>query len=82
MTTLSFETHFRLLGHFVQAAKDLRTACKLDFDEVADEWLKEVTPNVSAMIVFYFYATKPMKFLNPHLKIHWFLETHADEVAS
>lgn len=35
----------RLLGHFVEAAKDLRTACKLDFDEVADEWLKEVTPN-------------------------------------
>merc|ERR1711872_805380 len=35
----------RLLGHFVPAAKDLRMACKLDFDEVADEWLKEVTPN-------------------------------------
>merc|ERR1719357_483042 len=35
----------RLLGHFVEAAKDLRTACKLDFDEVADEWLREVTPN-------------------------------------
>merc|ERR1712184_61590 len=35
----------RLLGHFVEAAKDLRLACKIDFDEVADEWLKEVTPN-------------------------------------
>jgi len=35
----------RLLGHFVPAAKDLRMACKLDFDEIADEWLKEVTPN-------------------------------------
>merc|ERR1712115_648801 len=35
----------RLLGKFVEAAKDLRVACKLDFDEVADEWLKEVTPN-------------------------------------
>merc|ERR1712150_80809 len=28
-----------------EAAKDLRIACKIDFDEVADEWLKEVTPN-------------------------------------
>ena len=37
---------YRLLGHFVEAAKDLRLACKIDFDEVADEWLKEVTPNV------------------------------------
>merc|ERR1719376_1953872 len=27
----------RLLGHFVEAAKDLRTACKLDFDEEAEE---------------------------------------------
>ena len=40
---------FRLLGHFVEAAKDLRLACKIDFDEVADEWLKEVTPNVSTL---------------------------------
>ena len=40
---------FRLLGHFVEAARDLRLACKLDFDEVADEWLKEVTPNVSVI---------------------------------
>jgi suppressor of tumorigenicity protein 13 len=39
----------RLLGHFVEAARDLRLACKLDFDEVADEWLKEVTPNVSVI---------------------------------
>ena len=39
----------RLLGHFVEAAKDLRLACKIDFDEVADEWLKEVTPNVSTI---------------------------------
>ena len=44
----------RLLGHFGQAAKDLRTACKLDFDEVADEWLKEVTPNVSTTLASMF----------------------------
>ena len=42
----------RLLGHFVLAAKDLRMACKLDFDEIADEWLKEVTPNVSTFSLF------------------------------
>lgn len=35
----------RLLGNWEEAAKDLRQACKLDFDEQADEWLKEVTPN-------------------------------------
>lgn len=41
---------FRLLGNFVEAAKDLRVACKIDFDEQADEWLKEVTPNVSVTL--------------------------------
>ena len=40
---------FRLLGNFEEAAQDLRLACKIDFDETADEWLKEVTPNVSAL---------------------------------
>lgn len=35
----------RLLGHFEEAAQDLRLACKIDYDDVADEWLKEVTPN-------------------------------------
>ncbi|KAI9590101.1 hypothetical protein GQX74_008269 [Glossina fuscipes] len=35
----------RLLGNWEEAAKDLRQACKLDFDEEADEWLREVTPN-------------------------------------
>lgn len=38
----------RLLGHWEEAAKDLRNACKIDFDEQADEWLREVTPNVSS----------------------------------
>ena len=36
-----------LLGRWEEAAKDLRMACKLDFDEQTDEWLREVTPNVS-----------------------------------
>merc|ERR1712004_693257 len=35
----------RLLGNFLEAAKDLRLACKIDFDDQADEWLREVTPN-------------------------------------
>ena len=35
----------RLLGNWESAAKDLRQACKIDFDEDADEWLREVTPN-------------------------------------
>lgn len=37
----------QLLGNWEQAASDLRTACRFDFDEQADEWLREVTPNVS-----------------------------------
>lgn len=35
----------RLLGNWIPAAADLRQACKLDFDEEADEWLREVQPN-------------------------------------
>lgn len=34
----------RLLGKWEDAARDLRQACKIDFDEEADEWLREVTP--------------------------------------
>lgn len=36
---------YRMLGDWEAAAKDLRQACKLDYDEQIDEWLKEVTPN-------------------------------------
>merc|ERR1712013_917764 len=39
----------RLLGNFTQAAADLATACKIDFDEQADEWLKEVQPNAEKL---------------------------------
>uniref|UniRef100_A0A8R1HJR4 TPR_REGION domain-containing protein n=1 Tax=Caenorhabditis japonica TaxID=281687 RepID=A0A8R1HJR4_CAEJA len=35
----------RLLGKWVEAKTDLATACKLDYDDVANEWLKEVEPN-------------------------------------
>lgn len=37
---------YQLLGQWEEAAVDLRLACKYDFDEQANEWLKEVTPNV------------------------------------
>merc|ERR1719431_434529 len=40
---------YRLLGNFASAAKDLATACKIDFDEQADEWLKEVQPNAKKL---------------------------------
>jgi len=39
----------RLLGKFTEAAKDLSTACRIDFDETADEWLKEVQPNAKKL---------------------------------
>ena len=40
------------MGNFLEAAKDLRLACKIDFDDQADEWLREVTPNVSIVLLF------------------------------
>ncbi|KAK3921676.1 Hsc70-interacting protein [Frankliniella fusca] len=39
----------RLLGQWEEAAKDLRSAAKIDLDEQTDEWLREVTPNVSTL---------------------------------
>ena len=37
---------FRLLGKWEEAASDLSTACKLDYDDTANEMLKEVAPKV------------------------------------
>ena len=45
----------RLLGNFLEAAKDLRLACKIDYDDQAKEWLDEVTPNVSIFTILLFY---------------------------
>lgn len=42
----------RLLGHWVEAHTDLALACKLDYDDVAYEWLKEVEPNVCFVLDF------------------------------
>lgn len=41
-----FTCFSRLLGHWEEAAKDLATACKLDYDESASELLKVVQPKV------------------------------------
>lgn len=49
---------YHLLGKWEEAANDLRLACKFDFDEQADEWLREATPNVSKLFlssIFRFY---------------------------
>lgn len=35
----------RLLGNFEEAHNDLATACKFDYDDEANAWLKEVEPN-------------------------------------
>lgn len=40
----------RLLGHWEEAAKDLATACKLDYDEDASAMLKEVQPKASKIV--------------------------------
>lgn len=43
---------YSLLGQFEKAVIDLRLASKLDFDEQLDEWLREITPNVSTAFCF------------------------------
>ncbi|XP_051244386.1 hsc70-interacting protein [Dicentrarchus labrax] len=40
----------RLLGHWEDAARDLATACKLDYDESASAMLKEVQPRANKII--------------------------------
>ena len=48
----------RLLGHWSDAAKDLFTACRLDYDDQANEWLKEVQPKVRTGCIIIFKARK------------------------
>ncbi|XP_060921748.1 hsc70-interacting protein isoform X1 [Labrus bergylta] len=43
-------TAHRLLGHWEDAARDLATACKLDYDEDASTLLKEVQPKANRII--------------------------------
>nr|XP_046271630.1 hsc70-interacting protein [Scatophagus argus]XP_046271631.1 hsc70-interacting protein [Scatophagus argus] len=40
----------RLLGHWEEAARDLATACKLDYDEAASALLKEVQPKANKIM--------------------------------
>ncbi|KAJ8251600.1 hypothetical protein GJAV_G00223080 [Gymnothorax javanicus] len=40
----------RLLGHWEEAARDLATACKLDYDEDASALLKEVQPKANKIV--------------------------------
>uniref|UniRef100_A0A1A8GIT0 Suppression of tumorigenicity 13 (Colon carcinoma) (Hsp70 interacting protein) n=1 Tax=Nothobranchius korthausae TaxID=1143690 RepID=A0A1A8GIT0_9TELE len=40
----------RLLGHWEEAARDLATACKLDYDEDASAMLKEVQPKANKIV--------------------------------
>jgi suppressor of tumorigenicity protein 13 len=51
MNNLSFFAiiFLRLLGHWEEAASDLRQACKIDLDDQTDEWLKEVQPHVRSV---------------------------------
>ncbi|KAF7635096.1 TPR_REGION domain-containing protein [Meloidogyne graminicola] len=37
----------RLLGNWMEAHRDLALSCKLDYDDEANEWLREVEPNAS-----------------------------------
>lgn len=39
----------RLLANWELSAKDLRQACNIDFDEEADEWLREVQPKAQKL---------------------------------
>ncbi|MEQ2231879.1 Hsc70-interacting protein, partial [Ilyodon furcidens] len=39
-----------LLGHWEEAAKDLATACKLDYDDDASALLKEVQPKANKIL--------------------------------
>ncbi|UMM22820.1 hypothetical protein L5515_003834 [Caenorhabditis briggsae] len=60
----------RLLGKWVEAKTDLATACKLDYDDDANEWLKEVEPNVS-------YESKLLIRLREMLYLREVLQYHS-----
>ncbi len=56
--------HCRLLGRWEEAAHDLQTACKLDYDDTANEMLKEVLPNVSTTSPFSSSCSLPLCLQN------------------
>ena len=49
----------RLVGNFTLAAKDLSTTCKIDFDEQADEWLKEVWTEMEIFPLLFLPQVQP-----------------------
>jgi suppressor of tumorigenicity protein 13 len=49
----------RLLGEWEKAKSDLATACKIDWDDQANEWLKDAAPNVCpSMHVYILYIMR------------------------
>lgn len=52
---------YSLLGHYMEAHKDLTVAMKLDYDDQANEWEKEVAPFVSFpyFIISIYHALSP-----------------------
>lgn len=41
----------QLLGHWDEASKDFQTACKLDYDDDVNAWLKEIKSKVTGYCV-------------------------------
>ena len=59
----------RLLGDWVKSAADLSTACKIDYDDMANDLLKEVQPKVLFQTVSHLKIIKYM-CLNKFSKYH------------
>jgi suppressor of tumorigenicity protein 13 len=53
----------RLLGNWEDAAIDLRQACKLDYDDQANDWLKVISFNYYLLIAYFilFYSGSIIK---------------------
>ncbi|KAK4029229.1 hypothetical protein OUZ56_022237 [Daphnia magna] len=66
----------RLLGNWEEAVKDLRLACKIDYDDQANDWLKEVTPNTLCIRGF-FCTYHPQWRRGNHLQVMGFVHCSA-----
>jgi len=53
-----------MLGKYLESYKDFQMACKLDFDETTQEWLKEVEGNVSLSIYLRLHFDLRVFFFN------------------
>ncbi len=64
---------YQLLGKWEEAAKDLQTASKLDFDEDVTIWLKDIKPKVCKVLgvakIIFLYFGQPYK-LQRFFKMH------------